>query len=157
MFAKPSMEHQWLDQLIGHWKLEHNCQMPDGNTITTVGMMNCRSLGGMWLICESNGESPDDGPWSTVMSLGFDPDKKQYVGTFLGSMMANLWPYHGVLDADGKRLPLYSFGPSFHGNGNANYRDTIEIVDADSWLFSSAIQTEDGTWHQFLSGKNTRV
>ncbi len=31
-----------------------------------------------------------------------------YVGTFIGSMMANIWHYAGVLEADGVTLPLES-------------------------------------------------
>ena len=53
MFAKPQSEHQWLDQLVGEWTFEHECQMPDGSTSNAPGKMTCRSLGGLWLICES--------------------------------------------------------------------------------------------------------
>lgn len=156
MFATPQQEHHWLDQLVGQWKFEHDCLMPDGSKSSTDGTMNCRSLGGMWLIGESRGESPDSGAWSSIMTLGFDPAQNQYVGTFVGSMMANIWPYRGVLDATGKRLPLDSEGPKFDGSGVGKYRDTIEIVDTDAWLFISELQSDDGNWVQFLSGKHTR-
>jgi len=156
MFAVPQQEHQWLDQLVGLWRLEHDCQMPDGNRSTTHGTMTCRSLGGMWLICESSGSSPKGGAWSSIMTLGFDPAQNQYVGTFVGSMMANIWPYRGIVDASGRRLPLESEGPKFDGSGIGRYRDTIEIVDADTWLFTSEFQSDDGKWQQFLSGKHTR-
>jgi hypothetical protein len=156
MFDKPQAEHQWLDQLVGQWKFEHDCQMPDGGKSITHGTMTCRSLGGLWLIGESSGQSPDGGAWSSVMTLGFDPALKQYVGTFIGSMMAHLWPYHGTLDATGKRLPLNSEGPKFDGKGMGKYRDTIEIVDPDTWLLVSELQSDDGKWLQFMSGKHTR-
>lgn len=156
MFAIPQQEHKWLDQLVGQWKFEHDCLMPDGSKSSTHGAMTCRSLGGMWLICESSGESPDGGAWSSIMTLGFDPAQSQYVGTFVGSMMANIWPYRGVLDATGKRLPLESEGPKFDGTGIGKYCDTIEIIDADTWLFISEFQSDDGSWVQFLSGKHTR-
>ena len=156
MFASPQQEHKWLEQLVGQWRFAHDCQMPDGSTSTTHGAMSCRSLGGMWLICESSGESPDGAAWSSIMTLGFDPAQHQYVGTFVGSMMANIWPYHGVLDATGRRLPLYSKGPKFDGSGVGTYRDTIEILDFNSWMFLSEFQTDDGKWLQFMSGKHTR-
>ena len=143
MFARPQTEHKWLDQLIGQWSFEHVCTMPDGNTSKTPGTMTCRSLGGLWLICESQGQS-SGGEWSSIMTLGFDPTKTQYVGTFIGSMMANIWPYHGVLDATGKRLPLESEGPKFVGTGTCKYRDAIEIIDKDNWLFTSVYQSDDG-------------
>lgn len=155
MFAKPQSQHQWLEQLIGHWSFEHTCQMPDGSTSKTPGTMTCRSLGGLWLICESSGQS-DEGNWSSIMTIGFDPTKAQYVGTFIGSMMANIWSYHGVLDTTGKRLPLESEGPKFVGTGTCKYHDTIEIIDKDNWLFTSEYQSDDGDWVPFLSGKHWR-
>tara|TARA_A100001391_G_scaffold85596_1_gene55983 strand:+ start:245 stop:724 length:480 start_codon:yes stop_codon:yes gene_type:complete len=156
MFAKPQKEHQWLGQLLGDWTFEHNCQMPDGSHTNTPGTMTCRSLGGLWLICESSGTSADGDTWSSIMTLGFDPQQEQYVGTFIGSMMANIWPYQGVLDESGKRLPLESQGPKFDGSGVGKYRDTIEIVDADTWLFLSELQSDDGQWVQFMTGKHCR-
>ena len=79
-----------------------------------------------------------------------------YVGTFVGSMMANIWTYQGELDSGGKRLPLETVGPKFDGTGTCKYRDTIELVDADTWLFSSELQNDDGKWSQFMQGKHTR-
>lgn len=156
MFAKPQSEHKWLEKFIGDWKFEHSCQMPDGSKSTTCGAMTCRSLGGLWLICESDGQSPDGSAWSSIMTVGFDPTQNQYVGTFIGSMMANIWPYYGTLDATGKRLPLYSEGLKFDGSGIGKYRDAIEIVDVDTWLFTSEFQSDDGKWVQLLNGKHTR-
>lgn len=156
MFSKPQSEHQWLDQLVGNWSFEHACQMPDGSQASTPGKMDCRSLGGMWLICESSGLSDDGTSWSSIMTLGFDPAKNRYVGTFIGSMMAHIWPYQGVVDSTGKRLPLESEGPKFGGEGTCKYRDTIEIIDQDNWLFTSEMHTDDGQWVQFMTGKHWR-
>jgi uncharacterized protein DUF1579 len=46
------------------------------------------------------------------MTLGYDPEKKQYVGTWVGSMMSYLWVYDGSLDAEEKVLTLNAEGPS---------------------------------------------
>jgi hypothetical protein len=157
MFAKPQSQHQWLDQLIGEWNFEHHCRMPDGTESKSPGKMTCRSLGGMWLIAESSGDSEDTGSWSSIMTVGFDTSKNQYVGTFIGSMMSYLWPYHGVLDESGKRLALYSEGPKFDGTGIGKFRDTIEIIDANTWLFTGEKQEDDGSWTQFMTGQHVRV
>jgi hypothetical protein len=157
MFAKPQSEHQWLDQLIGEWHFEHRCTMPDGTESATSGKMTCRSLGGMWLIGESSGNTDGPDAWTSIMTVGFDPAKNQYVGTFIGSMMSNIWPYHGVLDEAGQKLALYSEGPKFDGSGIGKYRDTIEIMDANTWLFISEMQADDDQWIQILDGKHVRV
>ncbi|QDU59221.1 hypothetical protein Pan216_00480 [Planctomycetes bacterium Pan216] len=156
MFAKPQKEHEWLAQLVGEWTFVHECEEPDGKKSTSSGTISCRMLGGLWLIVESSGEAPDHGPWSSIMTLGFDPAQNQFVGTFIGSMMANIWPYHGVLDESGKRLPLNSHGPKCEGSGTCNYRDTIELVDNDRWLFLSELQDDEGNWTQFMTATQTR-
>ncbi len=157
MFAKPQTEHHWLNQLIGDWTVKHDCKMPDGSTSNTTGSMTCRSLRGMWLVCESQGESTEGDVWSSIMTVGFDPAKGKYVGTFFGSMMANIWLYEGILDSTGKCLPLETEGPAFVGNGTCKYRDTIEIMDADTWQFTSKFQSETGDWNQFMRGEHKRV
>ncbi|WP_153558838.1 DUF1579 domain-containing protein [Roseimaritima sediminicola] len=155
MYAKPQSQHQWLDQLLGEWDFEHRCKLPDGSEPVTTGQMRCRSLGGLWLIAESDGKTEDQ-PWSAIMTLGFDPAKDAFVGTFVASMMANIWHYHGKLDADGKRLPLDSEGPKFDGSGTCRYRDTIEVVDADQWLMSSELLDENDQWQRFMTARHTR-
>ncbi len=157
MFAKPQSEHQWLDQLVGEWRIAHECQMSDGSKSVAKGHMTCRSLGGLWLICESSGETVESGPWTNLMTVGFDPAQNQYVGTFIGSMMARIWPYHGVLDTTGRRLPLETEGPRFEGSGNCRYRDTIELIDPDHWMFSSEYQADSGEWVHFMTGEHVRV
>ncbi|MEZ6087147.1 MAG: DUF1579 domain-containing protein [Pirellulaceae bacterium] len=157
MYAKPQAEHEWLHQVLGDWIIEHECTMPDGTVNRTTGKMHCRSLGGMWLICESSGHAEESGEWSSIMTVGFDPAKGEFVGTFIGSMMGNIWPYRGQLDESGKRLPLLSEGPKFTGDGIGQYRDTIEIVDKDNWNFLSELQDDDGRWVQFMTGKHTRA
>ncbi len=156
MFDKPQQEHQWLSQLVGTWRIEQHCTMPDGNTNQAEGRMTCRSVGGLWLIAESTGESDEGDPWTCIMTLGFDPKQNAYVGTFLGSMMSHLWPYNGRLDASGKRLPLDSTGPRFDGSGMAKYRDTIEILSPDQWRFTGELQQDDGNWISIMNGMHTR-
>lgn len=157
MFAKPQSEHAWLDQLVGQWEAESACQMePDQPPQTTKGRLTCRSLGGLWLIGEGEGEGLDGSTWSSILTLGFDPARQHYIGTFIASMMTHLWPYRGTLDPSGKKLPLDSEGPRFDGEGMASYRDTIEIVDRDHWIFSGEIMADDGTWQTIMTSHNRR-
>jgi hypothetical protein len=100
---------------------------------------------------------PDGGQGRTVMTLGYDPAKKKFVGTFIGSMMTNLWVYEGGLDASGKVLTLDAEGPSFTDPTKmAKYKDTVEIVSPDHRTLSSRFQAEDGTWHHFMTAHYRR-
>lgn len=158
MFETPQKEHAWLEQLVGKWRSEGECfQGPDQPPQKNEGTMTCRSLGGLWLIAEGRGEGPDGSEFLSIITLGYDTKKERYVGTFIASMMTHLWPYSGVLDATGKKLPLESEGPSMDGKGMAKYRDTIEIVDKDHWLFYGEIQAADGSWQKIMTSHNYRV
>jgi hypothetical protein len=91
------------------------------------------------------------------MSVGYDPATKKYPGTFISSAMAHLWVYDGALSADKKRLVLAATGPSWKGDGMADYEDIIEFVDQDRWNFLSQIQGDDGKWTQFMTSAVRRV
>lgn len=159
MFAKPQSEHVWLEQLVGKWAVNSECQMgPEAPPQKATGSLTCRTLGGLWLIGEGEGKSPDDEEtWSSIMTIGYDPSKGRFIGTFIASMMTHLWPYSGVLDASGKRLPLDSEGPKFEGEGMAKYRDTIEIIDRNHWKFSGEMMLDNGTWQTIMTSDNRRA
>lgn len=158
MFSKPQSQHQWFDDLIGEWEFTHECIMgPDSPPTKAAGKLTARSLGGLWVILEGCGDSSDSGAWSSIMTLGFDTIKNRYVGTFIGSMMSNLWVYDGTMSDCGKELRLEVEGPAFDGSGMAKYRDIVEIVDRDHWNLKSQILVDDKHWQQFMMGEHRRV
>src|SRR5262245_66093699 len=86
MQAEPQKEHQWLQQLVGDWTFESECVMgPEQPPSKFMGTESVRSLGALWVLCEGRGEMPGGGMATTLMTLGYDPAKKRYVGTFVGS------------------------------------------------------------------------
>ena len=131
--------------------------MPDGTTAETTGTMQCRLVGGLWLIAESSGVTPEGDEWHCVLTVGYDPTPKQYIGSFIGSMMANMWIYQGQIDASGKRLPLNTEGPAFDREGTTAYRDTIEIVDDNCWRFTGEMMSANGTWFPMMSAEHQRI
>lgn len=158
MHFEPQQEHQWLQQLVGDWTFETECVMgPDKPPEKFQGTESVRSLGGLWVLCEGRGEMPGGGVGTTLLTLGYDPAKKQYLGTFIGSMMTHMWVYEGEVDATGKVLPLNTEGPSFTAEGKmTKYKDTIEIKSADHRVLTSQALGEDGKWHQFMTAHYRR-
>ncbi len=147
---KPKAEHQWLQKLVGEWTYEMEAYMgPDQPKQNFPGVQTFRSLGGLWVIGEFEGEGHEGGISRSVITLGFDPAKGSFVGSFVSGMMSKLWLYDGKLDATGKRLVLDSEGPAFSGEGLAKYQDTVEVVSDDHWRFRSQIFT-DGKWNEFM-------
>ncbi|MFO0849208.1 MAG: DUF1579 domain-containing protein [Gemmataceae bacterium] len=155
MFAEPQAEHKWLEQLVGEWESEmEGSGGPDQPPVKHTGTETVRSLT-VWVLCEST--MPGDVTMRTVMTLGYDPAKKKFVGTFIGSMMTNLWVYEGELDAGGKVLTLDADGPSFTDPGKTTkYKDTIEFLTPDHRTLSSRFLGDDGQWHRFMTAHYRR-
>ena len=155
---EPQAEHKWLQRLVGEWTFESECNMgPDQPPMKHGGRETVRSLGGLWTIGEGDGETPDGNTFKTIMTLGYDPQQKRFVGTFIASVMTHLWPYNGSLDASGKVLTLDSEGPSFAGDGTmAKYQDIIEFIDDDYRTLASQMQGPDGKWMPFMKAHYRR-
>jgi hypothetical protein len=149
---EPQREHQWLQRLVGQWTFEADCQMgPDQPPGKSSGKESVRSLGGLWTIGEGYGEMPGGGECWSIMTLGFDPRIKRFVGTFVASVMTHLWPYMGTLDAAEKVLTLESEGPSCTDDGTmAKYQDIIEFITDDHRTLSSQYLGQDGRWVPFM-------
>jgi hypothetical protein len=157
MHAQPQKEHHWLDKLVGEWSFETECSMgPDQPPSKSKGVEIVRSLGGLWIIAEGEGEMPDGGTGKTIMSLGYDPQTNRYIGTFIGSMMTHLWIYNGSLDATKKVLTLDTEGSNFSDGSMAKYQDIIEFVSDDHRILKSQILGEDGNWNQFMTSHYRR-
>jgi hypothetical protein len=157
--AKPQQEHDWLSRIVGEWTYENQCIMaPSQPPMKSSGTESVRSLGGLWIVGEGRGEMPDGSPAITLITLGYDPQKQRFVGTFVGSMMTHLWIYDGALDADANVLTLEAEGPSFSGDGGmATYQDIIELRSDDHRVLRSRVRSADGTWHDFMTAHYHRT
>lgn len=154
MNVEPQKEHAWLEQLVGDWASECEMSMaPDEPPVVMKGKESVRSLGGLWTIGDGEGDVPGGGVGRTVMTLGYDPKKGTYIGTFVGSMMTHLWNYtSGSVDAAGRVLTLDAEGPGMDGDGTiAKYKDAIEFVSKDHRILTSRILGEDGQWNQIMT------
>lgn len=152
MQAEPLQQHRWLDKLVGEWTYEGSASMAPGQApMKFTGTEKVRSIGALWIVAESSGAMPDGDTATMVMTLGYDPQKSRYVGTWIGSMMTYMWVYEGTLDTTGNRLTLESVGPSMSTPGAmTRSRDIIEIKDADHRMQHSEILGDDGQWHSVM-------
>ncbi|MBD2038354.1 DUF1579 domain-containing protein [Leptolyngbya sp. FACHB-321] len=158
MHAEPQKEYQWLQKLVGEWTYETEVKMESGQpTENPTGTETVRSVGGLWFLAEGQGEMPGGGAATTLMTLGYDPQKQRYVGTWIGSMMTYLWVYEGELDANETVLTLNSDGPSMKGDEKmAKYRDVIEFKSDDYRVMTSHMLGDDGQWHHFMTAHYRR-
>ncbi len=152
MLAEPQKEHKWLQKLVGEWTYEFEAMEPGQPPVKATGTESVRSIGGLWTVAEGQGEMPGVGPVTTMMTLGYDSERKRYVGTWVGSMMTYLWVYDGELDAAERVLTLNAKGPSMAGDGRmAQYRDVIELKSDDHRVLTSHALGDDGNWQHFMT------
>lgn len=158
MKAEAQKEHEWLHQLVGEWTAEMTMVMgPDQPPMTSHGSESVRSLGGLWTLGEGRGDAPDGTPVTSLMTLGFDPAKGRFVGSFVASMMTMMWVYDGALSADGKSLVLDTVGPGMTGDGAMmKYQDIITFLSPDHRTLVSQTQGADGQWTEFMTAHYRR-
>lgn len=149
---KPRAQHEWLQKLVGEWTFEHETSPgPDQAPVKFTGIERVRALGDLWVICEGEQNTPESCVGKTIMTLGYDPAKDRFVGTFIGTMMTNLWVYDGTFGPEQKSIVLDAEGPNFVEEGKtAKYQDVIEWIDDDNRLLRSSYLGDDGAWHEFM-------
>ena len=158
MEAKPQKQHQWLERFEGDWTYESEAVMaPDQPPEKFTGSESVRSIGGLWFLAEGQGDMPGGGAATTLMTLGYDPQRQRFVGTWIGSMMTHMWVYDGELDAAQRVLTLHTEGPNMTVPGTlAKYRETIELRDDDHRVFTSHMLRDDGSWQQLMTAHYRR-
>jgi hypothetical protein len=153
-WPEPQDEHRWLQRLVGEWTYESEAMMPDGTTARMTGTETIRPFGDLWIMTDSKGETPGGDQTSTI-TLGYDPQKQRFVGTFVDTSMTFMWIYEGSLDGD--VLTLESDGPSFEADGKmAKYKDITELKNDDYRIFRSVVLGNDGEWHEFMTSHYRR-
>jgi uncharacterized protein YndB with AHSA1/START domain len=155
--APPTVDHGWLQRLLGEWRFETECVMPGGEVAKASGVERVRALGAYWAVGESEGGMPGGGDARWIVTLGYDPAARRFRGTFVGSMMAHMFVYDGALEADGRTLTLDTEGPAMDGPGMARFQDIVEMIGDDQRTLTSRVQGADGSWTQIMSSRFQRI
>jgi hypothetical protein len=154
---EPTKDHEWLKQLVGEWDVQFKMYMqPDHPPAESAGTDSVRALGAHWVVAETK-TTMMGVPFSGILSLGYDPQKKHFNGTWIDSMGGHLWVYKGTLNDAGDTMTLETEGPSMQTpDKTARYKEVIQITDKDSRTFTSSIETDDGTWMKILAAEYSR-
>jgi hypothetical protein len=152
MKPQPRKEHEWLHKLVGEWRYETDTTSMQGVPAAILtGTESVRSVGGIWVVTEGQGQMPGGNQAEWLITLGFDVQKERFVGSWAGSMMAILWVYDGELNAEETTLILDSEGPHLTEEGKTgNYRDVIEFIDDDHRTLTAYWQGDDGGWQELM-------
>jgi hypothetical protein len=153
----PTEQHKWLDQLVGEWDTSSEVTFAPGMPpLKCEGKESVRKLGGFFTVSEQVGNFMGT-EVKGVMTLGYDAEKKKYIGTWVDSMSSHMWHYVGTVDDAGKVLTLEAEGPNPLAEGKkAKFRDVITIKDKDHKVMTSSMLGEDGKWVTFMTANYTR-
>lgn len=156
--VEPQAEHRWLQKFVGEWTFEGEAMMEPGQPpMKHQGTESVRAIGDLWIQGEGHGEMPGGGPATMMLTLGYDSEKKRFVGTWFGSMMTHLWVYEGELDEARRVLSLNSEGPDMAQPGKmGKYKDVFEMRSDDHRVLTSHMLGADGKWLQFMTAHYRR-
>ncbi len=149
---EPTREHLWLARLVGEWTWSHDVEPTATTKVTRLeGTESYRAVGPFWVVGESVGSMPDGDLHVSLTTLGWDPGKGRFVGTWIGSSMPVLWAYDGELDEAGRSLSLYSDGPAMDGSDAViPYRDVMTFVDDNTRTRTAYTKDAGGQWTEFM-------
>lgn len=143
---KPTAEHDWLKKFAGDWDIETEIYMEPGKPPMKVkGTETAKMLGGFWVVGENKGEFMGQ-PFTGVMTFGYDPEKKKYVGTWVDSNTSQLWEYVGTVDAAGKVLNLETEGFCPMEGKVCQFKETVEFKSPDHRVMTANRLSKDGQW-----------
>lgn len=131
---------------------------PDQPPVKGTGTESVESLGGLWAFAKGEGVMPNGDTMRYFVALGYDVSFHEYRGAWFADVSSHLWKYVGTLSEDGKTMTLDCTGPHMMKDGvTANYRDVIELIDANTRRMISYGQDEEGNWQQFMVTNYRRV
>lgn len=153
---KPTEAHAWLKKFEGEWEAVGRPASP------TPGMSEFRGggvgtmFGDFWVEIRQHADMGGV-KFKAIQTIGYDPEKKKYFGTWIDTNSSHMWFYEGDLDASGKKLSLVAEGPSFiDPTQTAKYRDSYEFVSDDHYIARAEIQDPAGQWILMMTSEVTR-
>lgn len=148
---------EWLKQLQGTWTAVSKTPNSDAKESVNTAVIQSRVLGELWVVSQHKGKFGETA-FEAVQTLGYDQEKKQFVGTWIDSATSYTWHLAGNLDESGKKLTLNAKGPDWNDSKKTrNYRDSYEFKSANQISVVSQMQNDDGKWETFMSGNMTKV
>ena len=147
----PVEEHGLLEKFVGEWESEGEAFMAPGQPPTKLkGVESSRMIGGFWFVAQIKSTIPDF-PYEQILTVGYDPARKQYIGTVIDSMTIYIWQLEGTLDATGNVLTWETEGPVPDPAKPSKFREVTELKSSDHKVFTSSVLGPDGSWNTVMT------
>jgi hypothetical protein len=132
---QPGPEHEMLKKDVGTWDATVEMFMePGGAPAVSKGTETVAMMGGFWQITEFKSEMMGQ-PFEGRGTMGFDPAKKKFVGTWVDTMAPGYYTVEGTYDPATKTLTATMEGPDPSG-GRTTTKETTEWKDSDTRVFT---------------------
>ena len=139
-------QHAWLQRFAGKWNVSSQMLQPGSDPVTWESEETVRKLGELWITSETTAYG-----FTSIQTLGYDPQKKAFVGSYVDTMQTTMWLFTGKLDEDRTVLTLESEGPSMSDpNETGKYRELHERVTDDHKRVTHQTLGEDGSWTTYM-------
>lgn len=142
---QPTAEHKKIMDLVGTWNVECAFNMEPGQPPMKVdGKDVCEAFGPFWV--RSNFSCSMFGaPFQGYCTLGYDPEAKQYVSTWIDTMSPAHFLLKGKYDASGKVLEMRGRGYDCMTKRETDYRTREEIKGPNERVFEMYSKMPDGS------------
>jgi len=151
---QPTKEHELFKADVGTWDAVMKTWVagPDADPIATKAVEINRLLGnGLWLISDFKA-TLDDVPFLGHAQMGYDPAKKQYVGTWVDNMTPSISIMRGKYDAEKKTLTMFSKTKDPQSGKEVRTKGVSRYVNDNKRVFTMFMGAAEGdpNWTKFM-------
>ncbi|MAB78452.1 MAG: hypothetical protein CMJ89_03770 [Planctomycetes bacterium] len=142
--SQPTVEHNRLQELAGVWDVDCKFYMdPSHPPVEFKGKETIEMFGNFWT--QSLFEADMFGtPLNGRCTLGYDPNKGEYVSTWIDTMSPTLFKFTGNFDAKNEVLEMHGRAFDFQLKTETNYRTTEVYKSPDERLFEMFMEMPNG-------------
>ncbi|MBL8858148.1 MAG: DUF1579 domain-containing protein [Planctomycetes bacterium] len=130
--SRPGPAHAVLADLEGQFDAKFTLLAPGAPKMESQGTSkNDRALGGLWVRCDYHDPSYMGTEFRGMSLIGYDADKKKYVGVWVDSSTSALQISEGTWDEKTKTLTMLSEGKDPYSKQPTQDKTITKIVDKD--------------------------
>ncbi len=151
--AKPTKEHARLAATTGVWDAEIIMSSPDGKTAST-GVETVKMVGELWTISSFEYEFMGV-PTQGHGTMGYDPSKGKYVGTWIESTNPHMSTMEGEYDEE-KKAVVYQMKSNDAGGNEMEFRVITATQDETHRTFELHAKIDEDQFVKVLEMNYTK-
>ncbi len=131
----PTPEHKAMAREEGTWKAESKFWLtPETEPMVSEATESNKMFGELWLLSKYEGNVMGM-PFKGMGTMGYDPVKKKYVGTWVDTMNPHMQTMEGEYDVETHTLTMYSTGIDVMTGEEKTSKLVSRYLDNDNKVF----------------------